>query len=73
MDQRAQQGGMDPFGGMFEAFGFGGFGGQRRNEEAKTPNLVSPLRVSLKQLFTGDILEVTYVRQVCNEVAGHLC
>jgi DnaJ-class molecular chaperone len=59
-------GGMDPFGGsIFEAFGFGGFGGgRRRDEEAKTPNVVIPLRVSLKQLFTGDILEVSYVRQV---------
>lgn len=67
MDAREQQGGMDPFGGgIFEAFGFGGFGGggRRRDEEMKTPNVVIPLRVSLKQLYTGDILEVTYVRQV---------
>lgn len=58
---------MDPFGGgIFEAFGFGGFGGggRRRDEVVKTPNVVIPLRVSLKQLFTGDILEVSYVRQV---------
>lgn len=67
MQQQGGMGGMDPFGGsIFEAFGFGGFGGggRRRDEEAKTPNVVIPLRVSLKQLFTGDILEVTYVRQV---------
>jgi len=45
-------------------WGCGGGGGRRREEEVKTPNVVIPLRVSLKQLFTGDILEVTYVRQV---------
>lgn len=67
MEAREAQGNMDPFGGgIFEAFGFGGFGGggRRRDEEAKTPNVVIPLRVSLKQLFTGDLLEVTYIRQV---------
>lgn len=121
MDARQQQGGMDPFGGVFEAFGFGGksgdlcqalekdrgvicltcmlakhafcrvprstftmprcagygltraliylytnsgFGHRRRDEELRTPNVVIPLRVTLKQLFQGDILEMSYVRQV---------
>lgn len=45
--------------------GFGGAGGgRRREEEVKTPNVVIPLRVSLRQLYTGDILETVYVRQV---------
>lgn len=41
-----------------------GFGHRRRDEELRTPNVVIPLRVTLKQLFQGDILEMSYVRQV---------
>lgn len=61
-------GGGDPFDSMFEAFGFGGFGfggGRGRREmERRTPDLVIPLRVSLRQLYVGDIFDVEYVRQV---------
>ena len=54
----------DPF-SIFEAFGFGGMGGHRRQqEEARTPNVEIPVRVSLRQLFTGEILDVNYDRQV---------
>jgi len=48
--------------------GFGG--GRRREEEARTPNVVIPLRVTLKQLYTGDILETTYVRQVSSSCSS---
>lgn len=52
----------DPF-SIFEHFGFG-FGGQRRQEEARTPNVEVPLRVTLRQLYLGEILDVSYLRQV---------
>jgi DnaJ-related protein SCJ1 len=67
-EQRANQPAADPF-SIFEAFGFGGMGGRRgREEEPRTPNLNMPLRVSLKQLYLGDLLDVSYVRQVlCTE------
>ena len=55
---------MDPF-SIFEAFGFGGMGGRQRNdEEPRTANVEIPFRVSLKQLYTGDLLDVSYRRQV---------
>lgn len=58
----------DPF-SIFEQFGFGGFGGQRRQqEEARTPNVEIPVRVTLRQLYLGEILDVSYLRQVvCTE------
>lgn len=52
----------DPF-SVFEAFGFGGFG-RRHHDEPRTPNVEVPLRVSLRQLYVGEILETSYVRQV---------
>lgn len=48
---------------IFSHFGFGGFGGQRRQREQSTPNVDVPLRVTMKQLYLGDVLEVEYVRQ----------
>ncbi|GMI26872.1 hypothetical protein TeGR_g14257, partial [Tetraparma gracilis] len=64
-EQRGGGGGGDPFGGMFEQFGFRGFGGQQRNErERRTPNVEMPLRLSLEQLYRGEVLEVEYVREV---------
>lgn len=46
-------------------------GGRRgREEEPKTANVNLPLRVSLRQLYLGDLLDVSYVRQVmCTEHA----
>ena len=39
-------------------------GGQgRRQREQTTPNVDIPLRVTLKQLYLGDTIEVEYVRQ----------
>jgi DnaJ-class molecular chaperone len=66
-EQRANQPQQDPF-SIFEHFGFGGggggFGGQRHREEPTTPSVNIPLRVSLKQLYLGELLDVSYVRQV---------
>lgn len=64
-EQRSNQPSMDPF-SIFEAFGFGGMGGRRQqhNEEPRTANAEIPFRVSLKQLYTGDLLDVSYKRQV---------
>lgn len=50
---------------IFEAFGFGGMGGRRgREEEPRTANVEIPVRVSLKQLYLGEVLDVDYKRQV---------
>lgn len=66
-EQRGGQSqGMDPF-SIFEQFGFGGFGGGmggRGREEQRTPDVEIPVRVSLKQLYVGEMLDVSYVRQV---------
>jgi len=57
-EQRGSQGAADPF-SIFEQFGFGGFGGggRRQQEEARTPNVEIPVRVSLRQLYLGELLE----------------
>lgn len=70
-EQRANQPQQDPF-SIFEHFGFGGMGGGRRSqEEQQTPSLETPVRVSLRQLYVGEILEVSYKRQVlCVEHAN---
>lgn len=59
----------DPF-SIFEHFGFGGFGGHRQ-EEQRTPNVEIPIRVTLKQLYLGEVLDVEYTRQVvCVEASS---
>ena len=46
-------------------------GGRRSQEEQQTPSLETPVRVSLRQLYVGEILEVSYKRQVlCVEHAN---
>jgi len=65
--QQGQGGGHGGFDDIFSHFGFGGFGGgsnRRQQREQTTPNVDIPLRVTLKQLYVGDVLEVEYVRQV---------
>lgn len=60
----------DPF-SIFEHFGFGGMGGHRREEEQRTPNVEIPVRVTLRQLYLGEMLDVEYTRQVvCVEAAS---
>jgi DnaJ family protein B protein 11 len=61
----------DPF-SIFEHFGFGGMGGGGRSrEEARTASVEIPVRVSLKQLYIGEQLDVSYVRQVlCADAAS---
>jgi len=54
-------GGFDPFS---EFFGFGGGGRQRREQEQTTPNVDIPLELTLEQMYSGAIFEVTYIRQV---------
>jgi DnaJ-class molecular chaperone len=61
-EQRANQPAQDPF-SIFEAFGFGG-GRRASQEEPRTPNVEIPLHVSLAQLYNGDVLDVSYKRQV---------
>lgn len=68
-EQRGNTPAADPF-SIFEHFGFGGMGG-RRNEEQRTPNVEIPVRVSLRQLYLGELLDVSYARQVlCTEAAS---
>lgn len=62
-EQRANQPAQDPF-SIFEAFGFGGGGRRAAQEEPRTANVEIPLHVSLAQLYNGDILDVSYKRQV---------
>lgn len=69
-EQRANTPPQDPF-SIFEAFGFGGGGRQRGNDEPRTASIEVPLRVTLKQLYTGDVLDTRYNRQVlCVEHAS---
>ncbi len=69
-EQQASQPQADPF-SIFEAFGFGGMGGQRRDQEQRTPNVEIPVRVTLRQLYMGEILDATYDRQVmCTEASS---
>jgi DnaJ-class molecular chaperone len=64
-------GAMDPF-SMFESFGFGGgFGGRRRQEDPRTDDVNVPLEVTLAQLYIGELLDVSYSRQVlCVEASS---
>lgn len=39
-------------------------GGRRGGDEPRTANIEVPLRVTLKQLYTGDVLDTKYSRQV---------
>jgi DnaJ-class molecular chaperone len=39
-------------------------GGRGREEEPRTANVEIPLRVSLRQLYVGDIIDTRYARQV---------
>mmetsp|Transcript_16481 Transcript_16481/g.16594 ORF Transcript_16481/g.16594 Transcript_16481/m.16594 type:complete len:362 (-) Transcript_16481:109-1194(-) len=71
-EQRANQPATDPF-SIFEHFGFGGGMGGRRghDEEPRTPDMEMPIRVSLRQLYIGEVLDVKYSRQVlCVEHAS---
>ena len=66
---RANSPSVDPF-NIFESFGFGGMGGRRQQEEQRTPNVELPIRVTLRQLYLGEVLEVAYARQiVCVEAS----
>jgi DnaJ-related protein SCJ1 len=48
----------------------GGFGRQHQ-EEQRTPNVEIPVRVSLKQLYLGELMDVEYMRQVvCVEASS---
>eukprot|EP01034_Spumella_vulgaris_P024661 gene24661-31030_t len=62
-EQRSNQPAHDPF-NIFQQFGFGGFGGQQQHQEARTPNVEIPVRVTLRQLYLGEQLDVEYIRQV---------
>lgn len=57
-------GGGHGFEDIFSHFGFNtGGGGRGRGGEQKTPSIEMNLRLSLKQLYMGETLEVEYVRQ----------
>jgi DnaJ-class molecular chaperone len=46
-------------------------GGHGRQEEQRTPNVEIPVRVTLRQLYLGELLDVEYVRQVlCVEASS---
>jgi len=60
------RGGGDPFSDMFNHFGFnfGGGGRNRDDGQRRTESVQIPLRLDLKQLYNGEILEVQYIREV---------
>jgi len=68
--KRHEEGGMgggggDPFGDMFsDHFGFGGGRNRRDDSEPRTDSLQIPLRLDLKQLYKGVMLDLQYVRDV---------
>lgn len=73
-EQRANTPQADPF-SIFEHFGFGGMGGggfgRQQQEEQRTPNVEIPVRVTLRQLYLGELLDVEYIRQVvCVEASS---
>lgn len=69
-EQRDNQPAHDPF-SIFENFGFGGGMGGRQQQEQRTPNVEVPVRVTLRQLYVGEILDASYDRQVmCTEASS---
>uniref|UniRef100_A0A7S2WHG1 J domain-containing protein n=1 Tax=Eucampia antarctica TaxID=49252 RepID=A0A7S2WHG1_9STRA len=63
--QHGGGGGGGGFDDIFSHFGFGGGGNNRQNDgEQRTDDVEVPLRVSLRQLYEGVVLEVHYVREV---------
>mmetsp|Transcript_32145 Transcript_32145/g.42850 ORF Transcript_32145/g.42850 Transcript_32145/m.42850 type:complete len:374 (-) Transcript_32145:473-1594(-) len=69
LKQHEQRSGHGGGGGGFDdifshfGFNFGGGGGRRGGEEQRTPDVEIPLRMSMKQLYLGDTIEVEFVRQ----------
>jgi len=61
-EQMQGGGGGAGFDDFFSHFGFGG-PRQRQDSEQRTPSVEMPLRLSLKQLYLGDVIEVEYVRE----------
>jgi DnaJ-class molecular chaperone len=69
-EQQASQPQADPF-SIFEHFGFGGMGGRAREQELRTPDVEIPIRVTLRQLYVGEMLDAQYERQVlCTEASS---
>eukprot|EP00565_Helicotheca_tamesis_P005870 CAMPEP_0185731614 /NCGR_PEP_ID=MMETSP1171-20130828/13506_1 /TAXON_ID=374046 /ORGANISM="Helicotheca tamensis, Strain CCMP826" /LENGTH=363 /DNA_ID=CAMNT_0028400919 /DNA_START=26 /DNA_END=1117 /DNA_ORIENTATION=- len=63
-EQRGGQGGGGGFDDIFSHFGFNfGGGGRRGGEDQRTPDVEIPLRMTMKQLYLGDTIEVEFVRQ----------
>eukprot|EP01117_Protostelium_nocturnum_P020610 TRINITY_DN936_c0_g1_i1.p1 TRINITY_DN936_c0_g1~~TRINITY_DN936_c0_g1_i1.p1 ORF type:complete len:373 (-),score=139.81 TRINITY_DN936_c0_g1_i1:46-1164(-) len=70
--QQGQRGGNggSPFDWLFNQ-GFGGQQRQQRREQAKGPNIVIPLELSLSDLYNGRTLSVGYKKQVlCPKCRG---
>jgi len=63
-EERGGGGGGDPFEDMFSQFGFGGGRGRRDDGIRRTDSVEIPLKLTLKQFYTGEIMEVQYIREV---------
>lgn len=57
-------GGFDPFEDIFSHFGFGGGHQRRDNGQQRTESVEIPLKLTLKEFYTGKTLDVQYVREV---------
>lgn len=57
-------GGFDPFEDMFSNFGFGGGRRQRDDGIRRTDSVEIPLKLTLKQMYLGEIMDVQYIREV---------
>lgn len=64
--KQREQGGGGHHGGGFDDIFSQFFGGSRRrnDQEQRTPSIELPLKLTLKQLYLGDRIDVEYVRQV---------
>jgi len=56
--------GHDPFEDIFSQFGFGGGRRGRDDGQQRTESVEVPLRLTLTQLYKGEMLDVQYVREV---------
>lgn len=62
-----KNGGGDEGGGFHDMDGMFGFGGRRRRDERRVPDVVIPLSVSLETLYNGGVIDAVHKRRtICD-------